>query len=145
MKKRTKFKLQATILSAAGVAGAVLWQKKDLVEALLQLQQFPEGWIQIQQHPEVFLTKANEKGKENLFAYLSNGPWRLIDQVADGYFWINGNEEVLLLTQKKFLKEYWTWTASRPIFDAPESAATEADAEADDATAEAPSDVEEGL
>ena len=30
---------------------------------------------------------------------------------------INEKEEILLLTQKKEMNQYWSWTASRPFFD----------------------------
>lgn len=119
MTKKTEKKLTAgaAFLSVAGVAGTMLWQKKDQLKAILQLRQYPDGWVLIEKQPEVFLTRINEKGKENLFAYLSQSPWRLVDQVADGYFWINSKEEILLLTQKKTMKDYWSWTASRPFFE----------------------------
>lgn len=109
--------IQAAALSAAGLLGSVLWQKKDLLKALVQLQQYPEGWVKIQCKPEVFLTRTSEKSRENLFAYLGQSQWRLVDHVADGYFWMNSREEILLLTQKKVMKEYWSWTASRPFFE----------------------------
>lgn len=108
--------VHAAALSAVGIVGSVLWQKKDLLKAIAQLHKYPEGWVQIQHTPEVFLTKTSEKNKENLFEHIRHGQWRLVDHVADGYFWMNSREEVLLLTQKKAMKDYWTWTASRPIF-----------------------------
>lgn len=115
-KKEKKFTLQAAALSAVGIAGTVLWQKKDLLKAVIQLRQYPEGWVLIEKEPEVFLTKISEASKKNLFAYLDKSPWRLVDQVADGFFWMNQQEEILLLTQKKVLNDYWSWTASRPFF-----------------------------
>lgn len=135
-KRETKLTAKAAALSVAGVVGTVLWQKKDTLKAIVQLRQYPEGWVLIQKSPEVFLTKVNEKSKANLFEYLSQSPWRLVDQVADGYFWMNSKEEILLLTQKKVMKEYWSWTASRPFFTEPiysedTTAAEEAAAEAD--------------
>ena len=111
-----KKKARAAVLSVAGLAGTMLWQKKDWLKAMVQLRQYPDGWVVIQRNPEVFLTRTSEKSKENLFEYLSQSPWRLVDQVADGYFWMNSREEILLLTQKKVMKEYWSWTASRPFF-----------------------------
>ncbi len=107
----------AAALSAVGILGSVLWQKKDILKAFTQLHQYPEGWVKIQQTPEVFLTKINEKSRENLFEHIRHGQWRLVDHVADGYFWMNSKEEILLLTQKKIMKEYWSWTASRSIFE----------------------------
>lgn len=95
--------------------------KKDIIKAVTQLRKYPEGWVQIQQEPETFLTKTSDKSRENLFEYIRRGQWRLVDQVADGYFWMNSREEILLLTQKKFLKDYWSWTASRTIFNEAES------------------------
>ena len=44
-----------------------------------------------------------------------------MDQVADGYFWMNSKEEILLLTQKKMMQDYWLWTASRPFFQKSET------------------------
>ena len=108
---------RAAVLSAAGILGSVLWQKKDVLKAVAQLKKYPEGWVQIQHSPEVFLTKINEKSRQNLFEHIGHGQWRLVDHVADGYFWMNSKEEVLLLTQKKVMKDYWSWTASRPIFE----------------------------
>lgn len=108
---------QAAVLSAAGLLGSVLWQKKDFLKALVQLQQYPEGWVKIQCQPEVFMTRMSEKSRENLFEYLGQSQWRLVDHVADGYFWMNSKEEILLLTQKKIMKEYCLWTASRAFFD----------------------------
>ena len=108
---------RAAVLSAAGILGSVLWQKKDVLKAVAQLKKYPEGWVQIQHSPEVFLTKINEKSRQNLFEHIRHGQWRLVDHVADGYFWMNSREEVLLLTQKKVMKDYWSWTASRPIFE----------------------------
>lgn len=128
-KKEKKLTLQAAALSAVGIAGTVLWQKKDLLKAIIQLRQYPEGWVLIQKEPEVFLTKISEASKENLFAYLDKSPWRFVDQVADGYFWMNSREEVLLLTQKKVLGDYWSWTASRPFFTGSVSADHMEDAE----------------
>ncbi|MFR6291679.1 MAG: hypothetical protein ACLUKQ_09520 [Peptococcaceae bacterium] len=118
MKKEKKLTWQAAVLSAAGIAGTVLWQKKDLVKAIAQLHRYPNGWVLLQREPEVFLTKQTDKSKENLFEYLRQSPWRLVDQVADGYFWMNEKEEILLLTQKKVMKDYWSWTASRSFFQA---------------------------
>lgn len=116
-RKESRFTAKAAVLSVAGIAGTMLWQKKDLLKAVMQLRQYPEGWVLLQKQPEVFLTKMTEKSKDNLFAYLEKSPWRLVDQVADGYFWMNEREEILLLTQKKEMGQYWSWTASRPFFD----------------------------
>ena len=115
--KESKLTLKAAALSVAGIAGTMLWQKKDLLKAIVQLRQYPDGWVLLQKKPEVFLTKMTEKSKQTLFAYLDKSPWRLVDQVADGYFWMNDKEEILLLTQKKEMNKYWSWTASRPFFD----------------------------
>jgi hypothetical protein len=115
-KKETNLTAKAAAVSAVSIVGTMLWQKKDLLKAMVKLRQYPEGWVLVQKKPEVFLTKVHEKSKQNLFAYLRQSPWRLVDQVADGYFWMNSNEEILLLTQKKVMKDYWSWTASRPFF-----------------------------
>ena len=116
MSEKGKKAARAAVLSAAGLVGTVLWEKKDLLKAIAQLRKYPEGWVQIQQAPEVFLTRMNEKSKQNLFEHIGHGQWRLVDQVADGYFWMNSREEILLLTQKKVMKDYWSWSASRPVF-----------------------------
>ena len=121
MRKNKKVTVKTVLFSTVGVVGTVLWQKKDLVKAFVQLRKYPEGWVEIQRTPEVFLTKINERSKENLFEYLAQSPWRLVDQVADGYFWMNSKEEILLLTQKKMMQDYWLWTASRPFFQKSET------------------------
>ena len=95
----------------------------------------------IQKRPEIFLTKMTEKSKKNLFEYLGQSRWRLVDQVADGYFWMNKKEEILLLTQKKVMKNYWSWTASRPFFD--EAAQAEESVAAEENTAEDRADSKE--
>ena len=64
-----------------------------------------------------------------------------MDQVADGYFWMNEKEEILLLTQKKVMKNYWSWTASRPFFD--EAAQAEESVAAEENTAEDSADSKE--
>lgn len=135
-KREKKLTAKAAVLSVAGVAGTVLWQKKDILKAMVQLRQYPEGWVLIQKCPEVFLTKVNEKSKANLFEYLSQSPWRLVDQVADGYFWMNSKEEILLLTQKKVMRDYWSWTASRPFFAEPAHSEEKTEAEAEATVAE---------
>ena len=66
-----KKKARAAVLSVAGLAGTMLWQKKDWLKAMVQLRQYPDGWVVIQRNPEVFLTRTSEKSKENLFEYLS--------------------------------------------------------------------------
>ena len=116
LNKSARRHVRAAVLSATGLVGTVLWQKKDLLKAAVQLKRNPDGWQQVQESPEIFLTDSKETSKENLFCYLSNSPWRLVDQVADGYFWINRKEEILLLSQKKVMGQYWLWSASRPFF-----------------------------
>ena len=125
---------QAAALSAAGIFGSMLWQQKDMLKAVMQLRKYPDGWVQVHHAPEVFLTKASEKSRKNLFEHIQDGGWRLVDRVADGYFWINGREEVLLLTQRKVMNDYWRWTASRPVFK--EAERNEAAAAGDDGAQE---------
>ena len=117
-KKRQEkgFSMKTAVLSAAGLAGTVLWQKKSLIKAMLQLRQYPDGWVLLQKQPETYLTRSQESSKSNLFDYLKTSGYRLVDQVADGYFWLNGQEEVILLRQKRVLQEYWSWSASRSFF-----------------------------
>ena len=75
MSKNKKITVKTVLFSTVGVVGTVLWQKKDLVKAFVQLRKYPEGWVEIQRTPEVFLTKINERSKENLFEYLAQSPW----------------------------------------------------------------------
>lgn len=114
--KEKKLSIPAAMLSAAGIAGTVLWQKKDWVKCIAALHKNPAGWVRLQEEPEVYITKATEEGKDALFAYLSTSQWHLADHIADGFFWINKKEEILLLSQKTVMKEYWQWSASRPFF-----------------------------
>ena len=60
-KKEKKLTAGAAVLSVAGVAGTMLWQKKDVLKAIAQLRRYPEGWMLIQKRPEIFLTKMTEK------------------------------------------------------------------------------------
>ena len=91
--------------------------KKDWVKCVAKLHKNPAGWVLMNDEPEMYITRATEAGKDGLFAYLSTSRWHLADQIADGFFWINENEEILLLRQKKVMKDYWQWTASRPFFE----------------------------
>jgi hypothetical protein len=114
--KENKLSVPAAMISAVGIAGTVLWQKKDWIKCVAELRKNPAGYVVMSHEPEVYITKATEEGKEGLFAYLSTSRWHLADQIADGFFWINEHEEILLLSQKKVMKDYWQWTASRPFF-----------------------------
>ena len=114
--KETKLSVPAAMISAVGIAGTVLWKKKDWLKCVAILHKNPTGWVLMNDEPEVYITKATEDGKMGLFAHLSSSQWHLADQIADGFFWINENEEILLLSQKKVMKDYWQWTASRPFF-----------------------------
>lgn len=121
LNKSARRRMRAAVLSATGLVGTVLWQKKDLLKAAVRLKRNSGGWEQIQETPEVFLTDFEEASRKNLFEHLSQSKWRLVDQVADGYFWINDKEEILLLRQKKMMGQYWLWSASRPFFGEVES------------------------
>ena len=114
--KDNKPSVPAAMISAVGIACTVLWQKKDWVKCVASLHKNPAGWVLMSREPEVYITKATDDGKAGLFEYLSTSQWHLADQIADGFFWLNGNEEILLLRQKKVMKDYWQWTASRPFF-----------------------------
>ena len=114
--KEGKLSVPAAMLSAVGIAGTVLWHQKDWIKCVATLRKNPAGWVLIEEEPEVYITKATDEGKEGLFAYLSTSRWHLADQIADGFFWINEKEEILLLSQKKVMRDYWQWTASRPFF-----------------------------
>ena len=119
--KEKKLSVPAAMLSAVGIAGTVLWQKKDWIKCVATLHKNPAGWVLMSREPEVYITKTAEEGNEALFAYLSTSQWHLADQIADGYFWINEHEEILLLSQRKVMKDYWQWSASRPFFALEES------------------------
>lgn len=116
LKKEKKVSVPAAMISAVGLVGTVLWNKKDWVKCVVQLHKHPDDWVMIEQEPEIYITKATEAGKDSLFAYLSTSQWHLADQIADGFFWINEQEEILLLRQKLIMKDYWQWTASRSFF-----------------------------
>ena len=87
--KENKLSVPAAMISAVGIAGTVLWQKKDWLKCVAQLHKNPAGYVLMSHEPEVYITKATEEGKEGLFAYLSTSRWHLADQIADGFFWIN--------------------------------------------------------
>lgn len=116
LKKENKFAVKVITLSSVGIVTKLLWEKKSVLEAIVRLHQHPLSWVLIKKEPEVFLTKAQEASKKNLFAYLDKSSWRLVDQISDKYFWMNSQEEIILLTRKKVWGAYCTWTASRPFF-----------------------------
>lgn len=109
-------KINVALLSSAmaGVVSTVIWKKKDLLKAAALLSSRSKGWVKIAQEPETYMTRNTEEDQDKLFAYLGQSSWRLVDQVADGYFWINEQEEIILLTQKKILLDkYGLWIASK--------------------------------
>lgn len=110
-------KFNSWALLSTAVAGFIVWSKRDLAKGIVKLRRSEEGFVRIKKEPEVFLTYAAEKNKDALFAYLTSASeWHLADSVADGYFWLNAQEEVLLLTQNSVcMGKYWIWEASKPF------------------------------
>lgn len=100
--------------ATAGLVGTVIWQKRDLLKAVALLTNKDKKWVLIDTEPETYMTSNKEEAQEQLFAYFTEHNWRLADQIADGYFWLNDNEEIILLRQKKVLQDkYCLWTASK--------------------------------
>lgn len=104
------------------VAGAIVWSKRDVAKGIMALKKVSSpGWVKITEEPEVYLTAAGEEGQKALFDHLGQTtPWRLVDHVADGFFWLNECEEILLLSQTPIMMgKYWTWSASRKFTGTP--------------------------
>ena len=100
--------------AAMGVVGTVIWQKRDLLKAVALLTNRKTKWVQIDTEPETYMTANKLEAQEELFAYFSSHGWRFADQIADGFFWLNDNDEIILLRQKKVLHEkYCLWIASK--------------------------------
>lgn len=115
-KKKVNF--LAVFSSVIGIAGALVWSKKDLARGVMKLKKHDQKWTQIKSDPVVYLTANDEGDKERLFDHLRENQWRLADQIADGYFWINSEDEVLLLNKTEVLMgKYLTWVASRKFVD----------------------------
>ena len=93
-----------------------MWSKRDVAKGVMSLKKSGNpGWAKISDEPEVYLTASTEEGQQALFDYLGQTTsWRLVDHIADGFFWINECEEILLLSQSPIMMgKYWTWSASR--------------------------------
>ena len=61
--KDNKLSVPAAMISAVGIAGTVLWQKKDWVKCVASLHKNPAGWVLMSREPEVYITKATDDGK----------------------------------------------------------------------------------
>jgi len=97
-----------------GVLGTVVWQKRDLLKAVALLTNRKKKWVQIDTEPETYMTANKSEAQEELFAYFTAHGWRFADQIADGFFWLNDNDQIILLRQKKVLQErYCLWIASK--------------------------------
>lgn len=115
MAKEGSKRANLVALLSGAVAGAIMWSKRDVAKGVMSLKRSGNpGWAKITEEPEVYLTAANEEGQQALFDYLSQTTsWRLVDHIADGFFWINECEEILLLSQTPIMMgKYWTWSAS---------------------------------
>ena len=111
MKKRF---LGFALLAGAGVAGYV---KREFLKAVLNIEK-PMGDIftTIDGDDISFLCK-NESQSEDMFLewVLANG-WEKADQVGEGLFFINEEQETLLLNRESILNgRYLLWRASRPV------------------------------
>ena len=75
---------------------------------------YKKKWVQIDTEPETYMTANKSEAQEELFAYFTAHGWRFADQIADGFFWLNDNDQIILLRQKKVLQErYCLWIASK--------------------------------
>ena len=116
MAKEGSRRANVLALLSGAVAGAIMWSKRDGAKGVMSLKKPGNpGWAKISDEPEVYLTASTEAGQQALFDYLGQStPWRLVDHIADGFFWINDCEEILLLSQTPIMMgKYWTWSASR--------------------------------
>ena len=117
-KDKTENKNSKTLLYSAtatmGVIGTVVWQKRDLLKAVALLTNPKTKWVQIDAEPETYMTANKSEDQEELFDYFRLHGWRFADQIADGHFWLNDNDEIILLHQKKVLHDkYSLWIASK--------------------------------
>lgn len=120
MAKEGSKRANLVALLSGAVAGAIMWSKRDVAKGVMSLKRSGNpGWAKITEEPEVYLTTATEEGQQALFDYLGQTTsWRLVDHIADGFFWINECEEILLLSQTPIMMgKYWTWSASRKFAD----------------------------
>ena len=51
--KDNKLSVPAAMISAVGIAGTVLWQKKDWVKCVASLHKNPAGWVLMSREPRV--------------------------------------------------------------------------------------------
>lgn len=100
--------------ATVGVLGTVVWQKRDLLKAVALLTNRKKKWVKIDTEPETYMTANKPDSQQELFDYFSSYNWRFIDEIADGYFWLNDNDEIILLRQKTVLCDrYCLWIASK--------------------------------
>lgn len=105
-------------MAVLGIASYVGLTNKHIIKGVLSLEK-PQGDIftSVQNGSELLYLCKNTSHSEELFKdWIQYHNWQKADQVGEGYFFINNNEETLLLNRETILFDrYILWRASRKI------------------------------
>lgn len=103
------------VVGAAGVAG---FAKKDLLQGVYNLEK-PQAdlFTRVEEGNNLsYLCKNDSHSEEILKDWVLFNGWTEADRVGAGYFYLNDNEETLLLNREPILGgRYLLWRASRSI------------------------------
>lgn len=101
-----------------GTAGVVGYAKKDLLKGIYDLEK-PQGdlFTRVEEGSNLsYLSKNDSNSEEMLKDWVLYNGWTEADRVGAGYFYLNDNEETLLLNREPILGgRYLLWRASRAI------------------------------
>lgn len=113
MKKRSL--IGAAILAVTSYVGLT---NKHIVKGIFQLEK-PQGdlFTRVTNHGALmYLTKNNAHAEELFKDWVAYHGWKKVDQVGEGWFFVNGEEETLLLNRELILGgRYILWRATRAI------------------------------
>ncbi len=103
------------LLGAASIVGYV---KRDVVKGIIDLEK-PQGdlFARLDDNGSLaYICKNVSKSEDMLLDWVEYNGWEKVDQVGEGFFFINKDQETLLLNREPILGgRYLVWRASRPI------------------------------
>lgn len=113
MKKRN-----ICMLLLSGLASAAAYNKRELVKGVIELEK-PQAdlFTRVDEDGNVaYLCKNMSKAEDMLKDWIEYNGWEEADRVGEGYFYLNGSQETLLINREPVLGgRYLLWHASRPI------------------------------
>ncbi|MFM9414252.1 hypothetical protein ACKQTC_07710 [Peptococcus simiae] len=103
---------------AAGAIGGLGMAKRDLVEAIVKLER-PQAELFTKYEGAgayAYIMKNQSKSEDLFLDWIDYKGWKKADQVGEGYFFINDDQETLILNREAFLGgRYLVFRASRPV------------------------------